>query len=79
MTNRKFHRTIVQVEILSEEPIGNYNLESLAHQITLGDWSGASAIVLQEELSGKEAAEALKMQASDPSFFNLTSEGNDLE
>ncbi len=33
----------------------------------------------QEELSGKQAAEALLNQASDPSFFNLTEDGDDLD
>jgi len=47
--------------------------------ITEGDCSGKLTTVLQEELNGKQAAEALLNQASDPSFFNLTEDGHDLD
>jgi len=45
--------------------------------ITEGDCSGRVKTVLQEELDGKQAAEALLNQASAPSFFNLTENGDD--
>jgi hypothetical protein len=79
MTNRTFHRTIIQVEVLSESPLGPVDLDTLHHMITEGDCSGKLTTVLQEELNGKQAAEALLNQASDPSFFNLTEDGHDLD
>jgi len=79
MTERKFYKTILQVEILSEEPVQTVDLESIHHQITEGDWSGNTEIVSQTTLNGKEAAEALLNQASDPKFFNLTENGDDAE
>lgn len=79
MTERKFHRTVVQVEVLSEAPIGPVELDTLHHMITEGDCSGHVKTVLAEELDGKQAVEALLNQASDPSFFNLTAGGEDLD
>jgi hypothetical protein len=79
MTDRTFHRTVIQVEVLSESPIGPVALDTLHHMITEGDCSGHMKTLGQEELDGKQAAEALLSQASDPSFFNLTDEGEDLD
>ena len=79
MTDRTFHRTIIQVEVLSEAPIGPVDLETLHHMITEGDCSGKLTTLLEEELDGKQAAEALLNQASAPSFFNLTEDGDDLD
>jgi hypothetical protein len=79
MTDRTFHRTIIQVEVLSESPRGPVDLETLHHMITEGDCSGKLTTLLEEELDGKQAASALLNQASDPSFFNLTEDGDDLD
>ena len=79
MTARKFYRTIIiQVEVLSEAPIGAVELDTLHHMITEGDCSGRVNTVKQEQLNGRRAAEALLKQASDPSFFRLTRHGNDI-
>jgi len=77
MTNRKFYRTVVQVEVLSESSIQTAELDALHHMITEGDCSGHLTTVVQEELNGKQAADALVKQASDPSFFNLADNGDD--
>ena len=79
MTDRTFHRTVIQVEVLSESPFGPVDLETLHHMITEGDCSGKLTTVLEEKLDGKQAAEALLSQASDPSFFNLTEGGDDID
>ena len=79
MTNRKFHKTVLQVVVLSEEP---YNPESLAqvhHDTINGDCSGRWKVIETKELDGKQAARALKAQASDPGFFRLTDKGEDLD
>ena len=79
MTERIFHRTLVQVEMLSEVPLGSVELDRLHHMITEGDCSGHVKTVLEEELDGKQAAEILLSQASDPSFFRLNPEGEDID
>lgn len=76
MTNRKFHKTIIQVEVLSEEPFEYNTLDDVARAIN-DDCSGATTTVSTETLDGKQCAEALQEQASDPQFFGLTEDGND--
>src|SRR6266699_3304219 len=56
MTERKFYRTLVQTEVLSESPVGEVGLDTLHYMITEGDCSGPVKTVLQEELDGKQAA-----------------------
>jgi hypothetical protein len=78
MTKRKFYRTVVQVEVLSEEPlIDPENLDTLMYEITDGGCSGSTKIVAQETIHGKYAADLLNNQGSDPGFFGLDAEGND--
>jgi hypothetical protein len=79
MTKREFHKTVIQVEVLSEEPVGETSLEPVHQQITEGDWSGTVSTVSTETLDGKQAAEALLNQGSDPSFFRITKNGQDTE
>jgi hypothetical protein len=63
------------IEVLSESPIGPVALDTLYHMITEGDCSGHVKTLEQQGLDGKQAAKALLRQASDPSFFNPTDEG----
>lgn len=79
MTKRKFYKTVFEVTVLSEEPIGEPDLGDIDHMITEGDCSGAVRLVTQEELTGLQAAWALQGQASDPGFFNLTDKGEDAD
>ena len=80
MTKREFYRKIVEVEILSEEPIGPIDdLSHLDHMITMGDCSGQVNHLLQHKLDGKQMAVALMDQGSDPGFFRLTETGEDTD
>jgi len=79
MTDRKFYKTVFKVTVLSEEPLGNPDLEQVNHAITEGDCSGVVTVSEALELDGKQAARALYDQGSDPSFFRLTSKGEDDE
>jgi hypothetical protein len=76
MTNRKFYRTVIQVEILSESPYTeDYNLEAIAYDIGQGDCSGrVTDIVLNEEVDGPTMSKLLLAQGSDPGFFMLDDE-----
>lgn len=75
-----FHRLVLELEILSEEPIPeDIQLAELAELITTGPCSGLITITKQGELCGKEMATALLAQGSDPEFFQLDDDGNDLE
>ena len=81
MSERKYWKTTIVVEVLSEdEPVSDEReLESIGREIINGDWSGHCEIKERKELSGKEAADALREQGSDPSFFNLDEDGNELD
>jgi|WetSurMetagenome_2_1015567.scaffolds.fasta_scaffold789096_1 hypothetical protein len=78
---RKFYRTVIQVEILSEEPYSmEKDLVSINYDINEGDCSGdVRALVENQEVDGPQMARLLIAQNSDPEFFNLDSEGKDLE
>jgi hypothetical protein len=74
--SKKFYKTTIMVEVLSEEPLPNdMSLQDIAFGITDGDWSGHWEISEMKPLNGKETADALVAQGSDPSFFNLSDEG----
>ena len=80
MTTRKFYKRTVTLEILSEEPIPpGMDIANVIFEAQNGDYSMREFGEKEVELNGKEAAEALRNQDSDPSFFRLTDDGNDLE
>ena len=76
----KFYRTVVQVEILSEEPYESSNLEQMAEDTDTGDCSGmVTDVVRNEEVDGKKMAELLRAQGSDPGFFQIDEDGKSTE
>lgn len=80
MTERKFYKTQIIITVLSEgTPYEPAYLSTIHEDITSGDCSGQWDTLKPEELNGKQAADALVAQDSDPGFFNLDDEGNDLE
>jgi len=77
--SRKFYKTTFQIEILSEDKIPEWmNLEKIAYEITTGEWSGTCERTKTKELSSKECAEELMNQGSDPEFFGIDENGNEL-
>jgi hypothetical protein len=79
MSDRTFYRTVVTVEVLSEDPLNFDTLEDLHHAITTGDCSGRYETTKTETLNGKDTAAGLIAQGSDPGFFQLDEEGNDCD
>ena len=78
MTKRKFYRTVIQVEVLSEEPYDfGGNLRQLGEDITTGDCSGVARTIQTEECDGARMTRLLVAQGSDPSFFMLDETGED--
>ena len=74
---RKFYKTLIQVEVLSEKPLEWDTLGDVNYAITQGECSGKVTEVSSETLTGKQAADALIEHGSDPGFFQLTAEGAD--
>ena len=79
ITKRKFYKTIVSFEIISEDAIDTISLEEIAYETTEGRWSGRFLDTTQQELDGLQTAKALEAQGSDPEFLGLTSAGEDEE
>lgn len=75
MSERKFYRTVFQVEVLSETPIlGHVDLEDIAYQGTEGEWSVDMETVETETVGSEQMAELLIAQGSDPGFFGIEEE-----
>jgi len=76
-SKRKFYRTLVTVEVLSEEPYCPETLEEVARDICDGDCSGDWTHEKSIEVDGPTMAKLLIKQGSDPGFFQLDENGND--
>lgn len=75
----KFYKTIIQVEVLSEDqPVNNLSLKQIVYEITEGDCVGTSEIISAREISPSDCAEELSRMGSEPEFFNLDDDGNSL-
>jgi len=79
-SKRRFYRHVYSVEVLSEEPLPeNIDLDSLHYQITEGECSGIRLGMTTETVDGPTMAKLLQGQGSDPEFFSLDADGNDVE
>ena len=79
ISKRTFYRTVIQVVVLSENPYNETDLEQIAYDIKEGDQSGQVTITsANEEMNSKTAVALLKEQGSEPSFFMLDDQGNDI-
>jgi hypothetical protein len=78
MSSRKFYKTIIQVEVLSEDPFTYNSLSDIDDSISFGDCSGTYITIKEKRISGKLAAKSLIAQGSDPEFFMLDKNGKDI-
>ena len=82
MTKRRFYRSIIQVEIVHEDPRALAKLEGLdeVHAlITDGPCSGIWNVTKGPiEMNGRQMAKLLLEEGSDPEFFSLDEQGNDV-
>lgn len=74
----KFYKTIVQIEVLSTEEIGDVTLDDIVYMITEGHCSGQWQIASIEEVIAPVMAQLLMNQGSDPEFFGLDQDGNEI-
>lgn len=72
----QYFRTVIEVEILSEDEPWNGELVDLAYNINDGGCSGRVRIKLSNEVTPKRMAQLLQSQGSDPGFFSLDENGN---
>lgn len=80
MTDRKFYKTKITFEVLSEEPIPDgMNLDQIQSECYGGSWSKGELEMTQKELNGKQVAKELIKQGSDPEFFGINEKGEDID
>jgi hypothetical protein len=75
---RKFYKTIIVIEVLSEEPVPDgITLAEIYNEFMFGDWSGKWEIETREEMDAHEMRYALLDQGSSPDFFRLNDDEED--
>jgi hypothetical protein len=81
MKKKTIYRTVIQVVVLSEEPIpDDMSFEEIDANCVDGDFCGSSDYIEHNKpITGKEAAKAVIGTGSDPVFFQMDKDGNELE
>lgn len=73
---KKLYKTVIQVEILSEEPYKGEELDTIHNDITFGHCSGiARDVSRNQELEGRAAAEEVKRHGTTLEFFQMNEAG----
>jgi hypothetical protein len=74
-TTKKFFKTTITIEIISDRKYNSVDLEQINYDITEGDCSGVVNVQNYQELTPEETAKALIAQGSDPEFLGLNTDG----
>lgn len=76
---KKFYKTKITLEILSENPIPDHaSLSAIIEAADIGDYVAGEDKREQTELTSLQAAEELYKVGSEPEFFGIDSDGNDV-
>lgn len=79
-SKRKFYVNRYLVTLLSEEPLPDaMSLSSIAYEMNEGDCVGEVEQLRCKKVSSKQIVKQLEEVGSDPAFFQLDEEGNDLD
>ena len=76
-SKRKFWKTEVHIEVLSEIPFEWDSLEDIQYAITEGDCSSRVLQGRVKKLDATQAVTELLKQGSSPEFFGLTEKGEE--
>lgn len=81
MAKKKLYKSVLRVEILSEEPFPeSVSLEDVKYEITDGHCSGIlNWETHNSEIVGAEASKEVLNQGTDPEFFQMDEEGNEID
>ena len=81
MGQKKLYKSVLKVEIISEDPLPDcLSLRTIDYETTNGEWSGAQEWESHNaEIVGKEAVTSVENQGSCPSFFQMDEDGNEIE
>lgn len=81
MTKKKvLYRSVIQIEVLSEEPIPeDMSIDDIEEECNTGSYSGVHDWkVRNEKIEGLDAVKATQAQGSSIDFFMMDEEGNEL-
>ena len=79
MSKKKIYKTIITVEVFSDEPIDEISLADVVYEITDGEWVGNVTYAYKNiELTGDKAVKEIKGVGSDPDFFGMDDLGNEI-
>ena len=78
-SKRHFYRTVIEVEVLSEDPVDFGDLAGVHAAITDGECVGAWKVLKQGNVNPKQMVRLLKKAGSEPGFFQLNDEGEDVD
>lgn len=80
LSKRTFYKTVFSIEVFSQAPVGtSLSLPEIEKVLAEGSYHGRSLPAMVTELSGPEAAAALKDLGRVPWVFGLTATGGDAE
>ena len=66
---RLFHRTVIQIELLTDEELGPVSIEDIQHLMTDGHASGMFLDTIHNKILPGQMARLLLAQQSDPAFL----------
>ena len=77
---KKIFRTIIKLVVLSEEPIDeNLDIQDIMNECDEGAYIGTTNIGTPTTLIGKTAVIEIEKAGSDAGFFNMSTDGNELD
>ena len=80
MTTRTFHKYTITYQVLTEEPIpDDAGMQEIVGECEEGGDVGWIITVDHADINGAEAAKELTEVKSEPGFFQLDEEGNDID
>ena len=75
---RKFFKTVIRMTILSEDAPVFGSLAEIERAVDDGDLVGQVSVLKQIQISPRATARALSRYGSEPGFFQLKGNGEDL-
>ena len=76
---KKIYKTVIRVEVLSKYPIpDDMSIETILNECNDGSYSMLTKeLTKNQELTGRNAVNAILNQGTDLEFFNIDAQGND--
>jgi len=75
----KYYQTVYTITVLTEQPLGDVDLERLNYETMEGHAVMKSFRLKEKEITAKQAVRALYAAGSEPAFFQLDDNGNEID